>query len=225
MKLSLIIPIYNESAVIGPFVEELKKLPADVEVLFADGGCSDDTLSRIADRYGVISCPKGRARQMNAAATQATGDVLWFLHCDSRLPPNAAEDILQAVAQGAHFGCFHIGFDQGGFWMACNTFFSNARVRLWRVAFGDQGIFLTRSLFEELGGWPDLPIMEDLELSRRVKKKKIPLRQLPGRIITSARRYRSSHPLRTMVLMFTLRCRYRMGGDIEDIARRYRDIR
>ncbi len=225
MKLTLIIPIYNESAVIGRCMDNLRALQGEVEILFADGGCTDDTLAQIGDAFRVIPCPRGRARQMNAAAEAAGGDILWFSHCDSLLPSDGPAQILSAVEKGARFGCFHIGFDYDGPFMKCNTFNSNLRATFWHIAFGDQGIFMTKELFRAQGGFPDLPIMEDFELSRRMKKQKIPLTVLPGRIITSGRRYQTNHPLLTMWQMFFLRCCYRAGMDIDEIARRYRDIR
>lgn len=225
MRLTLILPVYNESAVIEACLANLRTLEGEVEILFADGGCTDDTVAKIGDAYRVIPCPKGRAKQMNAAAAEATGDVLWFSHCDSLLPPDGPRQILAAVESGARFGCFHIAFDYDGPFMKCNTFNSNLRAKLWHIAFGDQGIFLTRELFLQQGGFPDLPIMEDLELSRRMKRQGIPLTVLPGRIVTSGRRYRTAHPLKTMWQMFYLRCCYRAGMDVNEIARRYRDIR
>ncbi len=226
MKLTLIIPIYNESGTIGRCLENLEKLRGEAEILFADGGCTDDTVARIGGRYRVLSCPKGRAKQMNTAAKEAAGDILWFSHCDSVLPEDGALQILEAVEkQGARFGCFHIGFDYDGPFMKCNTVQSNRRATRRHIAFGDQGIFMTRELFWQQGGFPELPIMEDYELSLRMKRQGIPLTVLPGRIVTSGRRYQTKHPLLTMWQMFYLRCRYRMGTDIDEIARRYRDIR
>lgn len=225
MKLTLIIPIYNEEAVIARCLQNLAQLPADVEILFADGGSTDDTVALIGSRYPVIPCPKGRARQMNEAAKFAAGDVLWFSHCDSLLPSDGPAQIKNAVAAGAQFGCFHIAFDYDGPFMRCNALNSNLRVRLWHIAFGDQGIFVTRELFQRQGGFPELPIMEDYEFSRRMKKAHIPLRFLPGRIITSGRRYQGQFPLITMAQMIHLRHLYRTGTDIHEIARRYRDIR
>ena len=222
MKIALIVPIYNESRTIDAMLSQLDALPGDWEILFADGGSTDDTLARIGSRYPVLRCPKGRANQMNFAAKQASADVLWFVHCDSRIPMDAHSQISAAIEKGARWGCFHIGFDYNGPFMGCNTYFSNRRARKG-IAFGDQGIWVTKSLFREKGGFPDLPIMEDYEFSRRMKG--IPICQLPRTIITSGRRYEKRCPLITMWQMFYLRCLYRSGVDIQEIARRYRDIR
>ena len=222
MKISIITPIYNESSKIETFLQELQKLSGDFEVLFADGGSADDTLSKIPDDYRVISCGKGRALQMNTAAQAALGDYLWFVHCDSRIPADALQQIENS---GGQFGCFHIGFDYAGPFMGCNTFMSNRRALMDHIAFGDQGIWIRRDLFLDQGGVPELPIMEDYEFSRQMKRKKFRLHVLPGRIITSGRRYQTNHPLKTMWSMIWLRHLYRRGMDIQEIARRYKDIR
>ena len=224
MKISMIIPIYNESSTIDAMLNQLDALPGDWEILFADGGSSDDTLEKIGSRYPVLRCPKGRANQMNFAADRATSDVLWFVHCDSRIPMDAHSQIAAAMEAGAKWGCFHIGFDYRGPFMGCNTYLSNRRARKG-IAFGDQGIWIRRDLFENVGGFPALPIMEDYEFSLQLGRAKVPIAQLPGRIITSGRRYRGRFPLLTMWQMFYLRCLYRRGVDIQEIARRYKDIR
>lgn len=224
MKISLIVPIYNESKTISTMLDQMEDLPGDWEILFADGGSCDDTLAQIGDRFRVLKAPKGRANQMNYAAGQAASDVVWFVHCDSRLPRDAHAQITEAVEKGAQWGCFHIGFDYDGPFMGCNTYLSNRRARRG-IAFGDQGIWARREVFESLGGFPDLPIMEDYEFSRQLKAAGIPICQLPGRIITSGRRYEKRFPLLTMWQMFYLRCLYRSGVDIQEIARRYNDIR
>ena len=222
MKISIITPIYNESAKIEMFLKELEQLSGNFEVLFADGGSTDDTLAKIPDTYRVIPCGKGRAVQMNTAAREAAGDYLWFVHCDSHLPVDA---IQQIAASKGRFGCFHIGFDYDGPFMKCNTFMSNRRAIMDHIAFGDQGIWMERKLFLEQGGFPELPIMEDYEFSRQMKRQNIKLHVLPGRIITSGRRYQTDHPLKTMWSMIWLRHLYRRGMDIQEIARRYKDIR
>lgn len=224
MKITMIVPVYNENKTIDAMLSQLEKLPGEWEIFFADGGSSDDTIARIGSRYTMLNCPKGRANQMNFAAEHAGSDVLWFVHCDSRLPPEAHCQIENAIGSGARWGCFHIGFDYNGPFMGCNTYFSNRRAKRG-IAFGDQGIWVRQDLFREMGGFPALPIMEDYEFSRQMKARRIPITQLPGRIITSGRRYRGSFPLLTMWKMFWLRCLYRSGMDIQEIARRYRDIR
>ena len=224
MKISLIIPIYNESKTIGKMLAQLENLPGDWEILFADGGSSDDTLTQIGDRFRVLKAPKGRANQMNFAAGQAACDVIWFVHCDSQLPHDAHAQISAAAEKGAAWGCFHIGFDYDGPFMGCNTFLSNRRARKG-IAFGDQGIWVRRTAFDSIGGFPDLPIMEDYEFSRQMRASGIPICVLPGQIITSGRRYEKKFPLITMWQMFYLRCLYRSGVDIQEIARRYKDIR
>ena len=224
MKITVILPIYNERKTICAMLEQLDNLPGDWEILFADGGSSDDTLELIGNRYLVLHAPKGRANQMNFAAAQAKSEVIWFVHCDSRLPKDAHAQISAAVEKGAKWGCFRIGFDYDGPFMGCNTYLSNRRARKG-IAFGDQGIWIRRELFEDVGGFPDLPIMEDYEFSLGLQRKNIPICQLPGQIITSGRRYERKFPLLTMWQMFYLRCLYRRGVDIQEIARRYRDIR
>ena len=224
MKITMIIPIYNESKTIAPMLEQLEQLPGDWEILFADGGSCDDTLTQIGNRFRVLNAPKGRANQMNFAAAHATSDVIWFVHCDSILPKDAHAQISAAVEQGAKWGCFHIGFDYDGPFMGCNTYLSNRRAKRG-IAFGDQGIWVRKEIFDSIGGFPDLPIMEDYEFSRQMNAAKIPICQLPGRIITSGRRYEKRFPLITMWQMFYLRCLYRQGVDIQEIARRYKDIR
>ena len=224
MKISMIIPVYNESKTIGKMLEQLDSLPGDWDVLFADGGSSDDTPSKISSRYRLLNSPKGRANQMNHGAANSSSEILWFVHCDSVLPADAHEQISRAVEEGAQWGCFHIGFDYNGPFMDFNTRLSNRRARKG-IAFGDQGIWIKKDVFEAMGGFPELPIMEDYEFSLRMQTAGIPIRQLPGTITTSGRRYMGKFPPLTMWQMFHLRCLYRKGVDIHEIARRYKDIR
>lgn len=224
MKITMILPIYNESHTIGKMLAQLDRIPGDWEILFADGGSRDDTLEQIGDRYIVLHAPKGRANQMNYAAARATGEVIWFVHCDSLIPRDAHAQISAAVEKGAKWGCFRIGFDYCSPFMVYNTYMSNRRARRG-IPFGDQGIWIRKDIFETVGGFPDLPIMEDYEFSRRMDGAGIPVCQLPGRIVTSGRRYKKRFPIITALQMVYLRHLYRSGVDIHEIARRYQDIR
>ena len=224
MKITMILPIYNESHTIGKMLAQLDRIPGDWEILFADGGSRDDTLEQIGDRYIVLHAPKGRANQMNYAAARATGEVIWFVHCDSLIPRDAHAQISAAVEKGAKWGCFRIGFDYCSPFMVYNTYMSNRRARRG-TPFGDQGIWVRKDIFETVGGFPDLPIMEDYEFSRRMGSAGIPVWQLPGRIVTSGRRYKKRFPIITALQMVYLRHLYRSGVDIHEIARRYQDIR
>ena len=224
MKITMILPVYNESKTIDAMLSQLEHMPGDWEILFADGGSSDDTILKIGTRYRCLKSPKGRANQMNHGAANASSEILWFVHCDSQLPADAYAQISNAIASGAQWGCFHIGFDYNAPFMGCNTYLSNRRARKG-IAFGDQGIWVKKDLFNAMGGFPDLPIMEDYEFSLRMQQREIPICQLPGTIITSGRRYKKRFPPLTMWQMYHLRCLYRKGLDIQEIAKRYKDIR
>ena len=223
-KLSLIVPVLNEAQKIDGFLAQLQGLSGDWEVIFADGGSTDGTAERIAAHYPVVHCPKGRARQMNEGARHAGGQVLLFLHCDSVLPRDLCAQVEEVIRRGYRFGCFRIRFDSSHPWMRCCSFCSNLRVRLRKIAFGDQGIFLTRELFDQIGGFADLPIMEDYKLSMDLKGK-VPLGQTRGYLTTSARRFQQGGMLRTMWKMQVLQHRFRKGCPAQEIARLYRDIR
>lgn len=222
--LSLIIPVLNEAKRIDGFLEQLDGLTGNWEAVFADGGSSDGTYEKLAGRYSVIRCPRGRARQMNEAAAHSRGEVLLFLHCDSVLPRDLCAQVWDTVERGYAFGCFRIRFDSGRALLRCCALMSNLRVRWRRIAFGDQGIFLTREAFERAGGFPELPIMEDYQLSLTLRGV-LPLGQTRGYLVTSARRFEAGGALRTILKMQRLQHRFRKGAPIDEIARQYADIR
>ena len=222
--ISLIIPVYNEAAGIGGFLRQLEGLPGDWEAIFADGGSTDGTAEQIAPHYPVISCPRGRAGQMNAGAGHSGGDILLFLHADSILPRDLCAQVLEVRSRGYSFGCFRIRFDSTSPVMKLGAFFSNLRVRLRKIAFGDQGIFMTRELFEQIGGFPEMPLMEDYQLSLSLRGS-VKLGQARGYLTTSARRFESGGMFRTMWKMKRLQHQFRRGVPVEQIAKAYRDIR
>lgn len=178
----------------------------------------------IPEGYPVLQGAKGRARQMNLGAKKSSGDVLFFLHCDSELPADAIEQI-KAVMGKYRAGCFGIAFHSKNIWMKCCQIISNHRIKDRKVMFGDQGIFIQRKLFFEIGGFPDLPIMEDYQFSLTLKEMGVRPGIAGKRIYTSDRRFARGGRLRVMWKMNRLRAMYRRGVDIEKIADLYRDVR
>ena len=224
MKISIIIPIYNEEKTIEAFLKTLEPVKEKAELIFVDGGSSDRTLALIPETYTVLHGPKGRAKQMNLGAENSGGSVLFFLHCDSEIPKDAIEQI-EAVMERYSVGCFGIAFHSKNIWMKCCQAISNHRIKDRKVMFGDQGIFIRRSLFFEIGGFPELPIMEDYQFSLTLKEMGVKIGIAKKRIYTSDRRFAEGGRLRVMWKMNRLRAMYRKGVDIEEISGLYRDIR
>ncbi len=222
--ISVIVPVYNEENSLPSLLPLLDSLKGEYEVLFSDGGSTDGTLELLAGRR-VITGAKGRGVQCNRAGAVARGEVLFFLHCDSIIATDALFQIQAALDRGARWGCLTLAFDDTSFFYWFGGLMSNLRVRWGHIAFGDQGIFMTRALFEEVGGFPEYPIMEDYELSLRLKKMKIYPIQVKSRIITSSRRFREGGIFRATWNMRRLQAMYRQGVDLETISRRYRDVR
>jgi rSAM/selenodomain-associated transferase 2 len=221
-KLSVIVPTLDEARDIVERLEALQRLRAlGHEVIVADGGSRDGTpeLARpLADR--VVRAPRGRASQMNAAAREAGGSALVFLHADTRLPPGADEAVLAALAART-WGRFDVRIEGRHPLLRVVAFMMNLRSRLTGIATGDQAIFLRRDAFEALGGYAEIPLMEDVELSRRLRRAGRPA-CLRARVSTSGRRWESRGVLRTIVLMWRLRLAYFLGADPARLADRYR---
>ena len=220
-KISIIIPCYKEGDTLSKMEEQLRPYKKQAEILFADGG-----ENHFSGEYKVVPCPKGRAKQMNTAAREACGDVLFFLHCDSILPDDFLEEIREALRK-TPVACFGIRFSPPTPLMMICSFISNHRVYDRKVMFGDQGIFLGRELFFQMGGFPDLPLMEDYQFSLNLKSRGIPMGLCKKRLITSERRFSGSffHKLSIMWKMNRLRARYRKGEEINALAKEYKDIR
>lgn len=225
-KISIIIPIYNEEKTIEALQRQLKPLKDRCEIIFVDGGSTDRTVALLDKSYKLLQGHKGRAKQMNAGAKESTGDILFFLHCDSELPPDPLGEI-RRVMQTHRAGCFGIAFHSKNFFMWTCRVISNHRVFDRKVMFGDQGIFIERELFFEAGLFPEIPIMEDYQFSLTLKEMGIPLGMTQKRIYTSDRRFpkKTIPKLRLMWKMNRLRKMYRDGVDIEVISDLYRDIR
>jgi rSAM/selenodomain-associated transferase 2 len=224
MRLSAVIPTLNESAHIGGLLADLAPArQAGHEVILVDGGSTDGTVegaSHLVDRS--IQAPRGRACQMNAGASAATGEVLWFLHADTRLTPVAPAALLAACRVGAAWGRFDVRLSGDLRVLRLVERLINLRSRLTGIATGDQGIFVARAAFEQAGGFPDIPLMEDIALSKALRRQAPPAcLRLP--IVTSSRRWEEQGTIRTILLMWRLRLAYALGADPRRLARLYGD--
>lgn len=221
--LSIVIPALNEAAGIEDALRALQPLRArGVELVLADGGSSDGTAERAAPWVdAVVEAPRGRALQMNDGAAAAQSDVLLFLHADTRLPPLADVQVLQALACGACWGRFDLRIDGRPWMLRVVGALMNLRSRWSGIATGDQAIFVTREAFERVGGFPAQPLMEDIEISRRLKRLGRPA-CLRACVHTSGRRWEQRGVWRTIVLMWRLRLAYWLGASAESIAKAYR---
>lgn len=222
-RLSIIIPTLDEAPLIVATLEFLGDLRRrGHEVIVADGGSSDATAALaqgLADR--IVCAPAGRAEQMNAGARAAAGDVLLFLHADSRLPGEADRLILQGLAAGGRaWGRFDVQIAGPHPMLRLVERMMNLRSRLTRICTGDQGIFVRRETFEAVGGYPRQELMEDIAISRRLRRLSAPL-CLRERCLTSARRWETHGVLRTIVLMWWLRLQYAFGAAPARLARAY----
>mgnify|MGYP001764077941 CR=1 FL=1 len=221
--LSIVLPTLDEAAGIADTLHALQPLrERGAELIVADGGSSDGTAAiarPLADV--VLQAPRGRALQMNAGAARARGPVLLFLHADTRLPPQADVLIAQALAAGADWGRFDVRIDGRHPMLRVVAALMNLRSRCTGIATGDQAIFVRRALFEHLGGYAPQPLMEDIELSRRLKRHGRPA-CLRTPVHTSGRRWEQRGVWRTILLMWRLRWRYWRGESPTRLAEAYR---
>lgn len=226
LRVSVIVPTYNEEKRIDKLIKQLDDICDDAEIVIVDGGSTDSTLAHIPGRYRIVKSDKGRALQLNAGARAASGEVLFFMHADSELPNKPIHEIRE-VMKTHNAGCFGIEFQSDNLLMKINAAISKDRAFRRQIAFGDQGMFMTREVFEGVGGFPEIPIMEDYQLSLTLREMGIRIGATRGRICTSDRRYPKGNikKLRLMFKMWLLRRKYRMGIDPYQIAKEYKDIR
>jgi rSAM/selenodomain-associated transferase 2 len=223
VSLSIVIPVLDEEAEIADALTALAPLRArGVETIVVDGGSRDRTVALagpLADR--VIAAPRGRAVQMNAGAAATAGDVLLFLHADTRLPGEADRLVPDGLARsGRQWGRFDVRISGRHPLLPVVAALMNIRSRLTGIATGDQAMFVKRDLFERIGGFPAIPLMEDVALSRRLKRQGPPFCLTP-QAVTSGRRWEQRGVIRTILLMWRLRLAYSLGAAPARLARLY----
>ncbi len=253
MSISVVIPVLNEEGFLPTTLSRTAALGFD-ELIVVDGGSRDRTLhmvqafgsvpsrsrqlsatsvqaSDLSPQHPVLSpvtvieSSPGRARQMNAGAASSRGDIILFLHADTLLPEDAREAIEHALTDpGCVGGRFDVRFDRDKGLGRVIGLMMNVRSRWTGIATGDQAIFVRRQIFEQLGGFADLPLMEDVDFTRRLKRAGR-IAALRHQVITSYRRWEARGPWRTILLMWSLRILYWMGVNPHRLAQFYRDER
>jgi rSAM/selenodomain-associated transferase 2 len=226
-SISIIIPVRNESETLPGLLTYLFSLPGQEflkEIIVSDGMSSDETVA-IAAGFGasVILCSDfGRGFQMNEGAIRATGNILYFLHADSRPPANFLFEIILKVTAGFHAGCFRLRFDHDHWFLKANAWFTRFNVNA--VRFGDQSLFIKKDSFMKIGGFrEDLIIMEDQEIVSRIKAHG-KFNVIPGYVLTSARKYRVNGIFRMQAIFFYIYFSYRLGMSQSKLVNQYRKL-
>lgn len=224
LNVSVIIPALNEEPVLAETLRRARQ-PGVGEIIVVDGGSEDRTVD-VAHEWAdlVLRSKRGRAVQMNAGARRASGEVLLFLHADTLMPEGFAREVIDACSGSAIGGRFDVELQPSSFLLWITGELINRRSRLTKVATGDQAMFVRRDIFEALGGFAEVPLMEDLDLSRRLKRAG-EIACLRSRVTTSARRWLREGTVRTILLMWTLRLLYYAGVKPRRLYRLYRDTR
>ena len=235
MPISVIIPTLNEERTIMATLAHTAALGFD-ELIVVDGGSLDQTpvlvesyrrrtQSPAQSPVRLVTAPCGRARQMNEGAKASGGEILLFLHADTQLPDDANTMIQTTLAnQGIVGGRFDVRFDRPSMWGTIISRMMKWRSRLTGIATGDQALFVRRPIFEQMGGFADMPLMEDIEFSRRLKRKGATA-ALTATVTTSFRRWEQHGPLRTILLMWTIRFLYWVGISPSHLVEWYKAVR
>ncbi len=218
---SIVVPTLNEASRIEHCLQRLRSDFPDCELVVVDGGSADGTLDLAARYARTVRSAAGRATQMNAGAAVTTGDILWFIHADCRVPVDALDLLRRALLDpGVVGGGLQLRFDQRSLGLDYLAVSSNLRARRLHWIFGDQAMFVRRDVFDSVGGFPQIPLMEDLEMSRTLRRRG-ELAVLPTTVTASARRLVDQGVWRMTVLMQLLKLQYLLGVDPERIRRRY----
>jgi rSAM/selenodomain-associated transferase 2 len=221
MTFSIIIPTLNEEKTIEPYLLALQPLRNQSEIIMVDAGNATSSYphAHLVDK--IINSAKGRARQMNIGASHASGELLIFLHADTYLPDHALQLIEQHIGNDRQWGRFDIQLSGDHFMLQVIAWMMNRRSRLTGIATGDQVIFVTQVAFAAVGYYPEIELMEDIALSKALKKISPPI-CINAKAVSSGRRWEKNGIYRTIVLMWSLRLRYFLGTDPKILAQLYK---
>jgi rSAM/selenodomain-associated transferase 2 len=222
---SVIVPVLNEAGIINVFLEHLRSLNTneEIEIIVVDGDPDCETTRAITDKDIVtLLSTRGRARQMNAGAAVAGGEILIFLHADTELPPHALGIMSSIMGKSQHIGgAFDLGIKSDRFSFRLIARVASLRARLTRIPYGDQAIFLRRDFFSKIGGYRDIPIMEDVEIMQRIKKLGGSIFLIPDRVQTSPRRWEKEGILFCTLRNWLLSSLFYLGVAPEKLSRFY----
>jgi rSAM/selenodomain-associated transferase 2 len=224
LTISVILPVLNEAAAINSVIGHLREQDPAIEIIVVDGDPAGGTIRSIADPGTVtaVAAP-GRANQMNRGAAMAKGDVLLFLHADTLLPPGAPGLVRTCLADRCIVGgAFDLGIASPRWYFRITERYAACRTRLTRIPFGDQALFLRREYFTSIGGYHPIPIMEDVELMSRIRRRHDRICIVPARVMTSARRWEREGVLYATFRNWTLQLLYCCGVKPERLAHFYR---
>jgi rSAM/selenodomain-associated transferase 2 len=223
--ISVIIPVLNEEKTIGKTLESLIGHQGDFEIIVVDGGSTDKTVEIASQHSTVLASKKGRAQQMNTGAGRAKGEVLFFHHADCLLEKNAFLELWKIMEdQKIVGGAMTYHMDETSLLFRNHIFWSNLRAGLTKIFLGDHGIFVRRSVFDRIGGYPIIPLMEDVALCRSLKKEG-PLVRANSKMISSSRRFKEKGFLRTVLQLWSNRLLYFLGVPAEKLAGSYEAVR
>jgi rSAM/selenodomain-associated transferase 2 len=226
IKFSIIVPVLHEGERINELIEYLKRLDSEkiVEMIIVDGALERDTLRAIHSNNVIkISSEKGRAKQMNAGASVAHGEILIFLHADTELPPHALRKINSFMTRKKYVGgAFDLGIKSDKFIFKVIGNFASIRSRLNRIPFGDQSIFIRREYFNRIRGYKEIPLMEDMELMRRIKRSGDKIRIFYDQVMTSPRRWEKEGVVYCTLRDWTLQVLYFLGISPDKLAKFYK---
>ena len=222
VRVSVVVPTLNEARALPALLKQLQawQQPGD-EILVVDGGSNDGTAALAQESCAnVLRVNAGRSNQLNAGGHHARGDVIWFVHADSDIKHVSRTDIVSAIESGTQWGWCTVAIDDPALWFRVIERGMRWRSKLTRVATGDQGVFVQRGLFEQLGGFNPIELMEDVDFAKRARAIARPA-VIAGTIATSARRWRRHGIMKTILLMWSLRLGWWLGVPTARLARAY----